>query len=67
MVNLDRLKDEIDASGMTMVSVANRAGMLRETLYNRLNGKSEFRASEIQGLTNALRLSKQKRDEIFFN
>lgn len=67
MVNIELLKQEIEDSGMTMVSIASRSGILRETLYNRLAGKGEFTASEIAGLTKALGLSKAKRDHIFFD
>jgi len=67
MVNIELLKEEIDNSGMTMISIASKSGILRETLYNRLAGKGEFTVSEITGLTDALHLSKERRDYIFFN
>ena len=67
MVNIELLKTEMDNSGMTMVSIASKSGMLRETLYNRLAGKGEFTASEIAGLTEALHLTKARRDRIFFS
>ena len=67
MVDINLLRNEIESSGMTMVSVASKSGILRETLYNRLAGKGEFTASEIAGLTEALRLTKAKRDRIFFS
>ena len=66
MTDLDELKAIIKESGMTMVAVAEKAGMVRETLYNRLAGKGEFTASEIVGLTSALRLTVKQRDRIFF-
>ena len=66
MTDLDELKAIIKESGMTMVAVAEKAGMVRETLYNRLAGKGEFTASEIVGLTSALRLTVKQRDKIFF-
>ena len=66
MVNIELLKQEINDSGMTMVSIAAKSGMVRETLYNRLAGVGEFTASEIDGLTTALHLSKAERDHIFF-
>lgn len=65
MPNIEKLKNKISDSGMTVVSISSKAGMLRETLYNRLNGRGEFTASEIVGLTHALNLSKNERDEIF--
>ena len=66
MTDLEELKAIIKESGMTMVAVAEKAGMVRETLYNRLAGKGEFTASEIVGLTAALRLTVKQRDSIFF-
>ena len=65
MVNLELLKEEINDSGMTMVAIASKSGISRETLYNRLAGKGEFTASEITGLTHALRLTMERRDHIF--
>jgi DNA-binding phage protein len=52
---------------MTMVAVAEKSGILRETLYNKLRGTSEFKASEITNLSKVLRLSTKERDDIFFN
>lgn len=65
MANLDMLNAAIQESGMTMKAIAEKSGMVRETLYNRLAGKGEFTASEIVGLTSVLRLSKDERDQIF--
>lgn len=66
MVNLEALKKEMDGSGMTVVAIARKSGILRETLYNRLNGKGEFTASEITRLSEVLHLSRTDRDRIFF-
>ena len=49
-----------------MTSIAVRSGIPRVTLYNRMRGIGEFKASEIDGLTKTLRLSKAQRDAIFF-
>ena len=61
------LKNKIATSGMTMVSIAAKTGILRETLYNRLNENGEFKASEIAALASVLRLSRDEVDEIFFD
>lgn len=66
MVDIAMLKNHIDDSGMTMVAVAEKSGIKRETLYNRLNGIGEFTASEISGLRSALRLSSKQSEQIFF-
>lgn len=66
MTDLIKLESVIDDSGMTMVAIAEKAEIKRETLYNRLKGIGEFTASEITGLTRALKLSKTERETIFF-
>ena len=60
MVDLALLRGVIDESGMTMVAVAKKSNILRETLYNRLNGIGEFTATEI------VHLNREERDKIFF-
>lgn len=66
MTDFEKLKEAITESGIPVSTIARRAGIERATFYNRLNGKSEFRASEIEGITKALRLTKKQRDDIFF-
>lgn len=67
MATIDKLKKAIDDSGMTMVTIAKRSGIERPTLYNRLRGVGDFTATEINGLTKALRLTREQREDIFFN
>lgn len=66
MVDMERLKSAIEDSGLPMVTLAERSGILRTTIYNRLNGIGEFTASEIVALQKALRLTNKQRDDIFF-
>lgn len=65
MPDIKMLKDKITDSGMTVKAVAEKSGILRETLYNRLKGVGEFTASEIVSLSNVLNLSQTERDDIF--
>ena len=67
MTNFIKLREAIEESGKSMTRIAKDSGILRETLYNRLNGVGEFTASEIVGLTKCLRLTKKQRDDIFFS
>lgn len=67
MINTKLLEKKISDSGMTMVSLAEKTGILRESLYNKLNGNTEFKASEISSLSKVLRLSTRERDAIFFD
>lgn len=66
MANTALLREAMKRSGMPTTTIAKRSGMLRETLYNRLEGKGEFKASEIVGLSDTLSLSNEERDRIFF-
>lgn len=66
MVDLKRLRETIDESGMTMVSIAEKTGMIRGTLYNRLAGKGEFTISEVESISDVLRLNVNQRNAIFF-
>lgn len=65
MANTLLLKEKISESGMTVKAIAIKTGILRETLYNKMSGKSEFTASEIVALSELLKLSKDDRDNIF--
>lgn len=65
MANIEMLKSKIEESGMTVVAIAEKSGILRETLYNRLSGKTDFKSSEIVALTSVLNLTKPERDKIF--
>ena len=65
MTDFEMLLSKIEQSGMTMVAIAEKSGIDRATLYNRLKGKGEFTASEIVSLSNVLHLSKPDRDKIF--
>ena len=67
MPNIELLKEKISDSGITMVALSRKSGIVRETLYNRLAGVGEFTASEIVGLSDALKLTKAEREVIFFD
>jgi predicted transcriptional regulator len=66
VVDYKKLKEVIDDSGMTMVAISAKSGILRATLYNKLAGNGEFTASEIEGLSDALKLTSGQRNSIFF-
>lgn len=64
MANVELLRKKISDSGMTVSAIADKSGILRETLYNRMKS-SNFYASEIVALTNVLHLTRKERDDIF--
>lgn len=65
MTNSKKLRRAIKDSGMSIIFISMKCGMSRQTFYNRLDGKSEFTASEIEKLATVLRLSKEQIAEIF--
>lgn len=67
MTRIEELKKIMDDSGMTFKAIAEKSGIPRETLYNRMRGVGEFTASEIIGLSTALHMSKPQRDYIFLD
>lgn len=67
MADIELLKQVLKDSGMTMVAIAEKSGIERTTLYNRLNGIGDFTSREIVGLTNVLHLTKAQRDRIFLS
>ena len=67
MINTKLLEKKISDSGMTMVSLAEKTGISRESLYNKLKENTEFKASEIFSLSKVLRLSTRERYAIFFD
>lgn len=64
-LNKQLLRDAIKDSGMSVTAIAKKSGMVRETLYNKIES-GNFYASEILALTRALRLTREERDAIFF-
>lgn len=67
MGDMTMLRAKIKQSGMTITAIAGKMNVSRETLYNRMNGESEFKASEIAILSDVLRLKKAEQDAIFFD
>lgn len=66
MTNYKLLKKMIRDRGLMQCYVADRMGVCRQTLYSRLNGRSEFTDREIEILTKLLRLTREERGRIFW-
>lgn len=65
-MDIDRLRSTIDDSGIKLKFICEKMGLSRYGLYKKLNGSSEFTASEMKEMQNILHLSNKERDEIFF-
>lgn len=60
-----RLKQYMNDTGMTITAIAEKSGILRETLYNRLK-TGDFKVSEITALVETLHMTVAERNAIFF-
>lgn len=62
----ERLKKAIEESGLPISFIAKKLSITREGLYKKINGDTEFKASEIVNISGILQLSTKERDAIFF-
>ena len=67
MVNTELLRETIDNSGISIIFIANKMGVFRESVYNKLSGTTKFKVSEITSISQALNLDDKKRNAIFLN
>ncbi len=66
MLDTVKLKNKIAENGTSITFVSNALGITREGFYNKINGVTEFKGSEISKLSKVLKLTKKERDDIFF-
>lgn len=66
MTNTQLLKEHIKTSGFRLNFIADKLGLSVQGLLNKIDGKTEFKASEIQGFCELLHLSNREKDLIFF-
>ncbi len=65
MTDTKLLKELIDNSGVTITWLANKVGCSRPRIYKIIEG-GDATASEIQAISEALRLTDSTRNKIFF-
>ena len=65
ITNVSLLQAAIDESGLSPTALAAAWGMSIPTYYSRKSGQSEFTASEIVAATVSLKLTRNRRDQIF--
>lgn len=66
MTNTELLREKINQSGYKLQFIAEKIGITYQGLLNKINNRSEFRASEIQVLYDLLSLTEDERVSIFF-
>jgi DNA-binding phage protein len=65
-LNNQVLNEKIEESRLSKNMIAEQLGLTRQGLYNKLNGKCEFKGSEIKKLIQMLGLNEHEQQMIFF-
>lgn len=60
------LAEKIEVNKLSKSYVAGALGLTRQGFYNKINGKREFKSSEIKKLSSMLNLSETEKNAIFF-
>ena len=66
-MNIQEFRVAVARAGVTNRRIANDLGLSEQALYNKLNGQTEFKNSEIVKLTKILQLSMDSVNSIFFD
>lgn len=66
-MNAAELRASIARSGITNRKIASELGLSEQALYNKMQGESEFKSSEIKKMANLLSLSMNDVNLIFFD
>ncbi len=66
MTDALKFKIALLTAGITVSDLAEKIGVSRTYIYNCLNHKSDFRASEISAIANVLGLTANQTTSIFF-
>lgn len=66
MTNSLELELQIKRIGISKKDLAKRLGISEMSLFNKIRNETEFKASEIVALTEALNLTQEQRNNIFF-
>ena len=66
MTNTSLLKEYIMSSGYKIGYLAEQLGITTHSLSRKINGKNEFKASEIDTLCKLLKIGARDRASIFF-
>lgn len=67
MTDSQKLNDLINESGISFTAICAKMGITRRSLYNKVNGRTDFKVSELNALQRILHMTAEERDSIFFN
>lgn len=65
-MNLEYLNDRIVLSRIPITAIAEQMGLSRQSLYLKMQGKREFKISEVTKLCEILRLTDSEKKLVFF-
>ena len=66
-MNCPELRASIARAGITNRKLAEQLGLSEQAFYNKIQGDTEFKGSEIKGLAKVLNLSMKDVNTIFFD
>ena len=66
MTNTALLKDKIRNSGLKQAFIAEKIGISRASLNDKIHNRSEFKQSEIDAISVVLKLTAKEQMQIFF-
>ena len=66
-MNCSELRASIARAGITNRKLAEHLGLSEQAFYNKIQGDTEFKGSEIKGLAKVLNLSMKDVNTIFFD
>lgn len=66
-MNYPEFRAAIARAGITNRELAAKLGLSEQAFYNKMNGRAEFKNSEIKHIANALALSMRSVNTIFFD
>lgn len=67
MTNSKLFREKVESLGITYTYLAEKTGITRESLYGKVQNKTEFKASEILNISKVLQLEQKEINDIFFN
>ena len=67
MINVRKLKSVLILKGISQQDLAYNLGISKQPLNYKINGRTPFKVSEILKIQKLLKLSKEERDNIFFD
>jgi len=65
-MDIHKLNRMIADSGITITALAEKCDLSRQSLYSKLSGETEFKLSEAARIREALRLTPEEVEAIFF-